>query len=597
MYPPDEISVADLKKDLLSYNRSFFRHDVAAGLAVMLLSIPQALAYSIVVGLPAYCGLISTIFGTGLAAFFGSSRHLVIGPNNTTVLLVQSATASILAKYYPDIHEPHRDAIALQIMAALLLLMGLFQLLAGVLKMGRVIQFVSFPVVIGYILGSACALIVGQVYTLLGIPISMEEVTLFDKIHYLFLHFEELYPPTAFIGVMSFTVFFSLRRLHLKAPASLIMLIFMTALVYFFGTDELRTPNAAGKCLCLIGDEGRITTIIPNFQLPLFELRLLNILVPIAFAIALISMLETTSIAKSIAASSGQRLSVNQEFFGLGIANIVLSLFGALPASGSLSRTITNYENGAATRFAAVFSAIFVVLGILFFGRWIQYVPLTALAALIVATAMRAVDFKVVRLCLSATHSDALVFVLTFFSCFFFSLHIAFYIGVMTSIVLYLRKAASPRVVEYTFDEDTLEIRPMLPKETQLKHNIRVINVEGELFFGAADLFQTTLKAIAEGDVDTRVFVLRLKHVHDFDASAATALKQLYDFLQKHHRHLVIATIPTSVWEVLENARLIDYFGKENLFPIEHQTASTNTYAAILRAKALASFTAERGTL
>ncbi|HXF28533.1 MAG TPA: SulP family inorganic anion transporter [Chlamydiales bacterium] len=579
----DEISLRPLKKDIARYSWATFRHDMWAGLTVALLSIPQALAYSLVLGLPPYCGIMATIFGTAICALAGSSRHLVIGPNNTTVLLVQAATATILQRFYHHIQDPLRDEVAMQVMSALLLLIGIIQIGFALFKMGRVIQFVSFPVVLGYILGSSVAIIAGQLYTFLGIELPEEDVpSLFEKLRYLLSHLTSLQPATALIGALSLSVLLTLKKLKLKAPSSLLMLLIITPLVYILHLNTI--PDAHGHVLSVIGDAGKIEVPIPHFQLPLFELRLLNVIVPTAFAIALVSMLETTAIAKSIAVSSGQRLSTNQEFFGLGCANFVLSFMGSLPASGSLSRTTLNYESGAKTRFAAIYSAIFVAAGVLFFGDLIQFIPLSALAALIVATAMRAVDKKHFLLCLRATHSDAVVLAITFLSCIFFQLHIAFYLGVAISIILHLRKAAVPEVVEYSYNSETTELLPVTAAEKPIKRSVRLINVEGELFFGSVDLFQSTLKAIAEDDEATRVFILRLKHVRDFDASAATALRHLNDFLRKQNRYLIVAAIPQPVWIVLENARLIQHIGKENLFLLDERDPNKSVELAFDRA-------------
>lgn len=584
-HPADDISLRPLKKDISRYSWNVFGADLWAALSVAVLSIPQAIAFSIVVGLPPYCGLMATIFGTLICSLAGSSRHLIIGPNNTTILLVQSAIATIIPHYYPGLQEPALDIVIMQLIAALLVLIGLFQLAAGCCKMGRVIQFVSFPVVIGYILGSSVTIISTQLYTLFGIPAPLEEVSLVEKMHYLFLHINEIHPAAALVGILSFSILVTLKKMKFKAPNTLIMLLIMTPLVYLFQLHHI--PDSAANVLSVVGDAGAIEAPIPQFQLPLFELRLLNVIVPIAFAIALISMLETTSIAKSIAANSGQHINVNQELFGLGAANFLLSFTGALPASGSLSRTSLNYENGAKTRFAGVYSSIIVAIVIVLFGTLIQYIPLSALAAIIMATAMRAVDRKHLMLCIRATHSDAVVFGITFFSCIFLALHIAFYIGVMLSIILYLRKAAIPEVIEYTYNPETQELLPANEVEKAADRKIRLINIEGELFFGSVDLFQSTLKAIAEDDTEAKVFVLRLKHVRDFDATAAQALKHLNDFLRKSGRYLIVTSIPKHIWHVLENARLVQHIGKDNLFLIDEKSPNKSVEQALERAAAL----------
>ena len=172
-------------------------------------------------------------------------------------------------------------------------------------------------------------------------------------------------------------------------------------------------------------------------------------------------------------------------------------------------------------------------------------------------------------------------------SCIFFSLHIAFYIGVVCSIALYLRKAASPEVVEYSYDHENEEFRPMNPNEQKIKKKVRIINIEGELFFGAVDLFQSALKAIAEDDDATKVFILRLKHVRDLDATACLALRQLHDYLRKSSRHLIVASLPQKVWQVLEKAQLIDHLGRDNLLVFDETNPHQAIELALKRAKTL----------
>ena len=585
-YQEEEISLRPLRKDIQGYSWQTLRYDLLAGLAVSMLSIPQALAYAAVIGLPPYCGLMSTIFGTAICALLGASRHLVIGPNNTTVLLVQSATATILYKYYPGVAEGVKGEISLQIMATLLLLIGLMQLLSGVCKLGRAIQFASVPVIIGYVLGSAFAISAEQLYAFLGIESTGEQITLFEKMRYLVMHVQELHIPTAIIGVFSLVVLMILRKMRLQVPVALIMILIVTPLVYMCHLHNVQDDT--GRVLSIIGDSGAIEAVIPSLQLPLFDLKLFNAFLPIAFAIAAISMLETISITKSITERSGQRVHVNQELFGLGAANLFLSFFGSLPASGSISRTQVNFDSKGRTRFAAVFSALFVAVAASYFGSLIQYIPICVLAALIMATAMRMVDGKQLRLCLRTTHSDAFVLITTFLCCIFFSLHIAFYIGVFLSIVLYLRKAAMPEVVEYSYDRETEELRPMLASEKSLKKKIRIINIEGDLFFGAVDIFQSALKTIAEDDDATKVFIIRLKHVRDMDATAVSALKHLDDYLRKNHKSLIVTSIPLQVWQVLENSKLLDYIGRDNLFLYDEQNPHRSTQLALERAWQLA---------
>lgn len=362
------------------------------------------------------------------------------------------------------------------------------------------------------------------------------------------------------------------------------MVIFVTILSTVFDLSSYH--DTRGRALQLIGETelgGAFFTARP----PLFEFRLLSTLMPYAFAIAFIGMLETHSIAKSIAANTGQHLQTAQELFALGCSNFLMSFFGALPCSGSISRSALNYESGAKTRFAAVFSGLIVWMMAWFLWPLMQYIPLATLAAILLATCLRMVDVKQLKLCLRTTHSDELVLVVTFLSCVFLSLQVAFYIGIMLSIVLYLRKAATPRVMEYVYDPVAYELKPVSNNVNNGHRPVRIINVEGELFFGAADLFQFALREIAEDDTSTKVIILRLKHVRDLDASAALALKQLHDYLRKYNRHLIVASFPKHVYEVLESSGLTKMLGKNNLIPFDEAAPYLSVERALARAQVL----------
>jgi SulP family sulfate permease len=309
----------------------------------------------------------------------------------------------------------------------------------------------------------------------------------------------------------------------------------------------------------------------------------MNNLLPVAFAIALLSVMEASSTAKSIAASSGQHLSTNQEIFGLGLGNFVSAFIGAMPVSGSPSRTALNYENGAKTRLAAVFNSLFVYLLIVAFGFLIRHIPITAFAALLIVAAGSIVNFKQLFLCLKATRSDAFVLILTLLACLFFSLDIAFYMGVAMSISLYLKKAAIPQLVEFTVDESGI-LHSIDHNQQHEPRKIRFIKVEGELFFGAADLFQNTLKSITEDDTTTRVIILQLKNARDIDATACLALQQLHDYLKNSGRHLIGCGITHQIWDVLSDSGMIDLIGKNNLFIFDERHPHLSVQKAFLRA-------------
>ncbi len=588
----DDLSFSPFKKDLESYSRATLRQDLLAGASVALLTVPQAMAYALLAGLPLYCGLFASVFSAIIAAIFGSSRHLVIGPSNAIAILVQGGTSQILFTYYRDLSGPDRELAAIAILTQLSLLIGILQILAAGFKLGRLTQFISHSVIIGYITGAALAVIVNQLFIFLGIPDMAGLHSLYEKGAYLVTHVHQSHWPTAAVGLGSLILLLFLKRLNRYLPAAAITLALAAVAVFLF--DLSSYSNDSGfidpysdetlRKVMLVGDTGEVYEVIPSFEFSAFNTGIMNSLLPVAFALALLSIMETASVAKALAANSGQRLSINQEIFGLGLGNLMSSFITAMPVSGSPSRSAANYAYGAQTRFSAIFNAITVALIVIIFGNFVTRIPLAALAALLLVTAASIVNVKQFFLCLKATSADALVLWTTLLACIFFSLDMAFYIGVAISIIFYLKKAALPQLVEYDIDEAG-DLVNLDPSQLQQHKTIRVIKVEGELFFGAADLFQSTLKTIAEDDTSTQVIILQLKNARDIDATTCLALQQLHEYLVNSGRQLIACGLTPAIWEVLSDSGIVEQLGKENLFIFEEKHPHLHMQKALQKAK------------
>lgn len=564
----DDISFQPLREDLRALSWGSFRGDLNAALTVALLTVPQVMAYALIAGLPLTCGLFGALFATALGALFGSSRHLVIGPTNAIAILVQAGTAEILYTYYRGVTGEERDILAVQILVQLTLLVGIFQIIAAVFRLGRLTQFVSQAVVVGYMTGTAIALVVSQLFIFLGMDTPEGVLSLFQKLTYIASHLDAVHMPTVWIGAACLVFLVGMKRINRHIPAAALMLLLTGLAVYLFHwspypNPELNDPFAEGYVtrVQLVGNAGQIFGVLPYLMFPQFDPAILNKLVSIAFAIALLSTLETSSVAKSMASKSGESISINQEVLALGLANTASALVGGLPSGGSPSRTAMNYLGGATTRFAAFFSAVFVGLIVFVFGYFISFIPLAALAALLFVTSFGLLQRREFFLCFKATRSDAFVLLATVLACIFFSVDTAFYIGIALSITFYLNKASTPNLREYS------AFGGQSSHGNGGRHDgIRVIDVHGELFFGAADLFQATLRALAKGDSKTRAIILRLKHARDLDATACLALLHLYRFLKSNNIHLLLCGIPSPVWKILENSGVAEEVGKDKLF-------------------------------
>lgn len=585
----DNISLFSFLEETANYETRTFRHDLMSALTVALLALPQSIAYALVANLPPSVGLFAAIFGTIFGAGFGSSRHLVMGPTNAIAILIQTGVAEILYSHYREVVGPERNIIAIYILTQLTFVTGILQILAGSFKVGRLTQFVSRSVVVGYIFGAACFVVVHQMSYFLGLPRKVGFHSLYEQAWYLFTNVHSFHLPTTLVGIGSLILLLYLQRERPRLPNSVIMLSVMGALVYFLGLSPQSVmgifDQGIGEELqkvALIRDFGDIHIVKPKITMPFFDMRIMNEILPIAFVVALLGVLEATSISKTMAAKTGKAFSVNQEILGLGMGNFFSSFFGAMPSSGSPSRTVLNYASGGETRLSAMMSGLFVGGILAVFGSLVTHIPLASLAALLLVTAVEMVDVKQLLLCLRATKSDAAVMIVTAVSCFLFTLDIAFYLGIVLSIILYLKEASSPFLVEFAYDE-----RGRLVSEEKVEafrsSPIRVINVEGELFFGAADIFQAALRSVAENR-QVKVIILHVKNAHHIDATACWTLEQLQDYLAKTGRFLIASGLRRQVWHALCHSGLTKKLNRENLFLYDSTDPKRSSSQALIQA-------------
>lgn len=584
----DEVSLAVLWRGLVGYRFSMFRSDCLAAISVALLSVPLSMAYALAAGLPPVVGIFATIFGTIFAAAFGSSRHLIVGPTNTIAILIQAGISQILYTYYRDVTIAEQSSLAINIMIQLTLVVGILQFLAGVFKLGRMTQFVSRSVIVGYVIGAALAIIVSQLYSFFGISSVERPLSIYEKLKFFIMHWRQTHLPTLFIGVGSLIFLILGSKLSKRLPFPVIVLALSSiAVVAFNLSPEIVEWDSADHAqlakVVIVKDFGEISSISPHLSSPFFDMQIMNTLLPIAFAIALLGILEATTISRTIATHTGQVLAVNQEIFALGITNTVGSFLGAMPCSGSFARSSLNYSCGAKTRLSATLSGLFVALIFMIFKSVVLHIPLAALAALLLVSAVRMINFAELKLCLKATASDASVLLLTALSCIIFNIEVGFYVGVVLSIVCYLKQAAKPQFVECTIGEEG-ELRVLSHLEEARQPRVRILQVEGELFFAAADLLQTAVKAIAK-DPRVRVIVLHMSGAYHVDATACVVFQHLNRYLKQSGRHLIVSGLSRSVWQVFCDSGLAHEIGPENLFLVNNKEPNESTQRALIFAQ------------
>lgn len=574
----DHLDPLPLANALPSLSRQTLRADLRAALSVAFLGIPQGMAYAMLAGLPIQSGIVCGALASIVSPLWAGSRHTVLGPTNATAFLAFSALA---------LNVVGRPAEA---MPLVVFLAGILLILGAYLRFADLIQYVSRSVVVGYVTGAAVLIILNQLKYVLGVALPAEESQTFVGVSLgLLSRLREVHWESLSVGVATVAAYFGCRRWckELTFPATLIGVTFLTVA----GQNLLKLHiDDFSQQRFLLTD---LLPHAPQFaSVGIFDR--IGALFGVALGVAFLAALETSVMSKTLAGRTGDRPNLNQDMLSLGITNLFTASFSGMPASGSLTRSALNLAAGAKTRFASIFSGLFCLMGTLAFGGALARVPKACLAALIICVAITLINKKHLRICLNATKSDAAVLITTITASLLSRLDIAIFLGTATSIALYLKKASQPTLAEYEFTKDGQLAEAENP--SQRKHpSISIVHVEGDLFFGAAELFRTQIQRIST-DRSIKVIILRLKHARHLDATSVMALEDLLAFLRSTNRHLIISGASRDVFRVLENsglARLLDEDPpawrtpklNRNIFLNDPHNPNISTRDALLRAQ------------
>ena len=562
------------------YTWARLRADLIAGATLTLVSVPQAIGFALILGLPPMTVIMSVVVGGFFSALFFSSHFHVFGPT-TSVCLITAAT--IAANADLGLHP-------LVLAAYIAFLIGVVQFAAGLLNFGEVTKFISRSVVISYTTAIGVLLIVSQAPNLLGfhVPAGQDFLTVIGEIAAAVRAVNVSWWAIA-IGLATLAIFMAVQRWRKTWPEALIGLavLGLAARLFSYLVAHDHIFGLQTVPFLMVKDEGALTAALPALEwLPplAVQIRVLPHLTSTVLAIAIIGMLEATAITKSLAARSGQHLDPNQELLGMGVGNMVAGLFGVTPGSSSFTRSAVNYQSGATSQLSSMLSSVVVLLILFFITPVFNYIPVAALAAHLMRVGYRLLNRAQIRIAVRSTRADAVVFAVTLGSALFFRLENAIYIGIGTALVLFLQKTSTPSLVEYAFNESG-QLAEVSDPTKRANPQISIIHVEGELFFGAADLFQEQVRRLAE-DEHIRVFVLRMKNARHLDATAVMAMENLHDYLRRNGRYMLISGCNAEVLRVLRNSGLLAQIGEENVFPAEINL-TMSTKRALTRATEL----------
>jgi len=313
------------------------------------------------------------------------------------------------------------------------------------------------------------------------------------------------------------------------------------------------------------------------------DFELIGQLAPPALALAFVAILEGSSVGKSLASRSGERLNVNQELYGMGVANIASALVGGMDASGSLTRSALNWSSGARTALATVFGGVFVLLLLFSLGFLIGAIPKAALAVVVICIGCTLSNAHHIRTALRTTRSDATVFAVTCGSALLFNLDSAIYLGAFTSVLLFLRKAGVPELVEYNFNPQG-QLAELADPAHRHAPGISILHAEGDLFFGSTDIFVQQTREVIK-DPNLKVIILRLKNARHLDATCVLAIEELLDFLRSGGRHLLVSGADKEILRVFRNSGLLGKLGPESFFPEVAGNPTVSTRNALKRAQ------------
>ena len=533
-------------------NRETLRADLLAGVIGAIVVLPQGVAFATLAGMPPQYGLYAAIVPAIIAALFGSSWHLVSGPTNVISIFVFASISPLAIPGSPEY---------IKLVLTLTFLAGVFQLAMGLARMGALVNFISHTVIVSFTAGAACLIFAAQVKNFFGLDIP-RGASFVDTWYQFALGFDSINPYVTAVGVATLVTAVVSRRYFPRFPYMISAMIAGTACAV--ALDQI-----FGKATTGIITVGALPGSLPELSHPDFTAETLRKTVPIAFAVTILALTEAVSIARAVAVKSGQRIDGNQEFTGQGLSNILGSFFSAYASSGSFNRTGLNYEAGARTPMAAILAAVFLVAVLLLVAPLVSYLPLAVMAAILFIVAYTLIDATYIRAVIRTSRQESVVMALTFFAAVFADLEFAIYAGVLMSVMLYLTRTSRPLLLDvkpdpapdsYHFTADS-----GLPDCPQLK----MLRVNGSLFFGAVDHVQRHLEHIDAHDPRQKHLLLAASGINFVDLAGAEMLAQEARRRKRMGGGLYFYRMKDAVYTFLKRGGYLEDIPEEHIFPVK----------------------------
>lgn len=535
---------------------AILRADLIAGITVSLVLIPQSMAYAQLAGLPPYFGLYISFMPVLIAALWGSSRQLATGPVAVVSLMTATALATVVGG--TAISNPELAAKYIPLAMFLSLLVGGFQFLLGIFRLGVVVNFLSHPVIVGFTNAAAIVIGLSQLSKIFGVtmPGMASDPFLSVRIWGVIQQLGETHIATLLMGIAAFAIMMGLKKYYPRSPCVLVAVVFTTVTSWLIGFKEM-----GGSVV------GAIPEGLPDIIAPVVDLDLFITLLPSAIIIALVGFMEAISIAKAMAAKTKDRIDPNKELIGQGLGNIVGSFTQAYPSSGSFSRSAVNLNAGARTGFSSVVTAAVVVITLLFLTPLLYHLPTAALAAVIMMAVFGLISISAVKHAWRANTHDGVAAVVTFVATLGFAPHLdkGIMIGAGLSIILYLYRTMQPRVaVLGRYKDGTLRDLAVHP-DLKSDDKIAAIRFDGTLYFANVSFFEdAVLKAVAKKP-DAKFILIVGDAINQIDASGEDVLHHVVQRLKDSGITIVFSGLKKQILDVLKRTGLRDQIGEQNI--------------------------------
>lgn len=544
-----------LWSDLRHYDRKTLAADVMAGLIVGIVALPLAIAFGIASGVSPETGIVTAIVAGFLVSAFGGSNVQIGGPTGAFIVIV-----------YGIVQQYGMGGLTVATLMA-----GAFLVLLGVFRLGTIIKYIPYPIVVGFTSGIAVTIFTTQVKDLLGLTTGPVPADFVAKWATYVQALPTVDPWSTAVGVLSVVAIALTPRLSRKVPGSLVAIVVMTVAAYL-----LRT-YAGVESIETIGDRFSIRAELPSAAVPVLTWEGVKQLVQPALTIAVLGAIESLLSATVADGVTGRRHDSNQELIGQGIANLCSPLFGGIPATGAIARTMTNINNGGRTPVAGIVHAAVLLLIFLVFMPLAQYIPMACLAGVLVVVSYNMSGWRTFRELLANPKSDVAVLLITFLLTVLFDLTIAIEVGLVIACLLFMRRMAeTTRVSVITEEIDPNEESDVETHEEHLPipSGVEVYEINGPYFFGIANKFEDVMATMADRP---KVRIIRMRRVPFIDSTGLHNLKNLCTMNHREGTHIVLSGVEPAVREVLEHA------GFDSLLGRDHICASINEALEVAR--------------